>query len=147
MKYNIENIAAFFRNYARNFNLALQSENIDPEATAGAFAGCFIEAGPFGVNCGKNDAQFRSMIPQGYTFYRNIGIISMDITAIETTGLDSIHAMTKIRWKSQYRNKNHISGAVEFEVIYFTQTIGSTPEIFAYITGDEQAALQKAGLT
>jgi len=34
----------------------------------------------------------------------------------------------------------------EFDVIYLVQTLGETPRIFAYITGDEEKALREKGL-
>ncbi len=37
---------------------------IDAEATAAAFADCFVEASPVGINCGKNDETFLAQIPK-----------------------------------------------------------------------------------
>jgi hypothetical protein len=37
-------------------------------------------------------------------------------------------------------------GDIEFENFYFTQTKENEHKIFAYITGDEQAALKESGL-
>jgi hypothetical protein len=57
----------FFAAYAAGFNRALADvPEIDVEATAGAFADCFIAANPNGVSCGKNDEQFRAQIPEGF---------------------------------------------------------------------------------
>jgi hypothetical protein len=71
---------------------------VDTEATDGAFAECFIEASPHGVNCGKNDAQFRMVIPQGYASYRSIGTKSMKIISLMTTPIDDLHWMVKVEW-------------------------------------------------
>lgn len=111
-----------------------------------AFADCFIEASPLGINCGKNDEQFKIGIPQGYTFYKNIGITSMDIIAKEINILDTYHAMIKIHWRSAFIKKNKSAGNIEFDVIYFVQTKGKQNKIFAYITGDEQTVLKENGL-
>lgn len=142
----IPGIEAFFYRYAAMFNDALQDGQPDVEGTAACFAAQFIEAGPQGVQCGKNDEQFRGMIPQGYAFYKGIGVHSMDIPGMEITILDPLHALAKVHWKSGFSRKDKSTGAIEFDVIYLVQIKDRQPKIFAYITGDEQAALKKEGL-
>lgn len=141
-----QQINNFFNQYADRFNKFLKEEVLDIEGTAGAFSNCFIESNPLGVICGKNDEQFRSVIPQGYAFYKSIGVTSMDIISKEITILNHYHAMIKVRWNSGYTTKDDLKGNIEFDVIYFLQTKVNTIEIFAYITGDEQAALKAKGL-
>ena len=136
----------FFNRYAERFNQSLDGEVVDAEQTAAAFADCFVEASPVGINCGQNDESFRKVIPQGYQFYKSIGITSMDINAKEITLLDAYHAMVKIKWSSRFIRKDHSQGSIGFEVIYFLQTKDMAPKIFAYITGDEQASLKANGL-
>ena len=137
----------FFAEYAARFNRALQDPpEEDVEATAGAFADCFIEASPLGVNCGKNDEQFRAMIPQGNAFYRGIGTKAMKITRLEITSLDDWHAMTKVYWDSRYVKQNGEEVQLEFDVIYLLQIRDGIPKIFGYITGDEQKVLKEHGL-
>ncbi len=139
-------IEAFFYRYAAMFNEALRGGQPDVEGTAACFSDQFIEAGPQGVQCGKNDEQFREMIPQGYAFYKGIGVLSMDILEMEITLLDLRHAMTKVHWKSGFVRKDSSTGAIEFDVIYLLQIKDLQPKIFAYISGDEQAALKEEGL-
>jgi hypothetical protein len=136
----------FFDQYAARFNAALKSGTADVEKTAASFADFFVEASPLGVNGGKNDAQFREMIPKGYAFYQSIGVTSMDIVSKETTILDDLHAMTKVHWESNYVKKDKSKGSIAFAVIYFVQTREKVHKIFAYITGDEQAAFKEHGL-
>ncbi len=138
-------VEIFFDAYAKLFNNAIQG-NVDAEATASVFSDCFIEAGPAGVNCGKNDEQFRSALTKGYGFYSEIGITSMDILSKEITILDDLHSMARINWRSNYRKKNKEVGKIDFQVIYLLQTIEGKPKIFAYITGDEQGVLKEHGL-
>jgi hypothetical protein len=138
-------LEGFFKEYEARFNEALAG-TINVEATANAFAGCFIEANPFGVNCGKNDEQFRSMIPQGYEFHRKLGTKAMRILLLEITSLDEYHAMTKVYWQAIYGKKDGSEESIEFDVKYFTQTINDQPKIFAYITGDERGVLRERGL-
>jgi hypothetical protein len=139
-------IERFFEAYAAQFARALADPPaIDVEATAGAFADCFIEAGPRGVSCGRNDSAFRAQIPQGYAFYRQIGIRSMAIVMFVPTRLDQRHWGVRVRWLAEY-DLGGRTGDLEFEVVYFVQMTGAGPKIFAYITGDEEGTLRSLGL-
>lgn len=135
----------FFSEYEARFNKAMAG-NIDTEGTANAFASCFIEASPFGVNCGKNDEQFRAMIPKGYEFYRSIGTKSMKIISLDISSLDSFHSTVKVHWQANYIKKDGSEESIDFDVIYFIQMINDQLKVFAYITGDEQGALRERGL-
>ncbi len=140
-------LALFFDAYEARFNNALSDQPfIDAEATAAAFAEHFIESSPVGVICGKNDARFREQIPKGMEFYRSIGTKSMNIKARTITELDKFHSMVRMQWQASYRKKNDLTDTIDFEVIYLVRIDGNKPEIFAYITGDEQQALRDHGL-
>lgn len=142
-----DKLKAFFEAYARRMNDALADPSkIDAEATAAAFANCFIEASPAGINCGKNDSRFLEQIPKGFEFYRNIGTISMKITGLEITELDDLHSMAKVHWDSRYAKPDDEELQIDFDVFYFVQFINGEPKIFAYITGDEKTVLTKHGL-
>jgi hypothetical protein len=136
----------FFELYCNIFNWAIKEDVPDIEQTAKLYSDCFIAANPAGVNCGKNDEQFRVAMLKGYAFYRNIGITSMKIVSKEITSLDDIHTMVKIHWKSDFIKKEGSKGSIEFANIYFVQTKEHKHKVFAYITGDEQAVLKKFGL-
>ncbi len=142
---NNTNLEKFFMEYEARFNRAMAG-TIDAEGTANAFASCFIEASPFGVNCGKNDDQFRIMIPKGYEFYRSIGTKSMKIISLDITSLDDFHSMAKVHWQAIYLKKDGSKESIDFDVIYFVQMISDQLKIFAYITGDEQGVLRERGL-
>lgn len=139
-------IETFFGHYAENFNAALHTSTPDIGKTVSSFADCFIGSGPAGINCGKNDDQFRKVISEGYAFYKNIGITSMDIISKEITLLDDFHATVKIYWRSGFTRKDKSKGEIDFSVIYFVRDKENKPKIFAYITGDEQKALKENGL-
>ena len=142
MEQREQQLKDFFTGYEQRFNRFLKGESLEVESTARSFSSCFIEASPKGVNCGQNDLQFRSMIPAGYEFYRSIGITAMDILSKNITLLDDFHAMVKVHWNSRFTGKDNVKGTIEFDVIYLLQTNEDFPKIFAYITGDEQAALK-----
>lgn len=141
-----QQIDNFFNQYSEIFNHAIKTAVPDMEQTAGLYAECFIGANPLGVQCGRNDREFRSVMLKGYAFYKEIGIISMEILSKEITILDEFHTMTKVRWKSNFIKKDNAKGEIQFENIYFTQTKENQHKVFAWITGDEQAALKEQGL-
>jgi hypothetical protein len=136
----------FFDHYRDVFNEALKADVPDIERTAELFSSCFLAANPSGVNCGENNDPFREALKKGYGFYKSIGMTSMDIVSKEITLLDDFHAMAKIHWKSNYLKRDGVKGSIEFDNIYFIQTRTDRHKVFAYITGDEQAALKAAGL-
>jgi len=135
----------FFKEYETRFNRALAGA-INVEETANSFADCFIGANPFGVLCGKNDNQFRTVITQGYEFYKNIGTKSMNIDSVNISFLDEYHSLAKVHWRSFYNKRDGREEQIDFDVIYFVQIIGEKPKIFGYITGDEQGVLREKGL-
>jgi hypothetical protein len=141
-----EQISRFFDEYAGNFQRVLNGEEPDVEKAAACFAACFVESSPAGVKCGKNDAEFREMIPHGYRFYREVGITAMDIRAQRVEVLDELHAMNRIEWNSSFHRKDGVTGSINFEVIYLLRLEDERWKIFAYITGDEQQALKDNGL-
>lgn len=137
----------FFADYEARVNRALGDiPEVDVEATAGAFADCFIEANPNGVVCGKNDEELRAAIPKGMEFYRSIGTKSMKVVSLMPTQLDEYHVMAKVHWKASYVKKDGRKELIEFDVIYLVQMRESIPKIFGYITGDEQKVYRERGL-
>eukprot|EP01035_Chromulina_nebulosa_P062994 gene62994-86162_t len=106
-------IHQFFDNYALIFNRALESGDTDVDEVVKCFAEFFVEASPVGIIGGKNDEGFRKRIPQGYVFYKKIGIQSMDILSKKITLLDEFHTMCKIHWNSVYLRKDGSDGGDE----------------------------------
>jgi hypothetical protein len=142
-----QRIEEFFERYEARLSGALaETPEVNVEATAAAFTACFIEANPNGVLCGQNDDMFRAQIPKGFEFYRNIGTQSMKILSLDVTPLDHFHSMAKVHWEARYLKKGGSRDVIDFDVIYFLQTLGEDPKIFAYITGDEQKILRERGL-
>lgn len=139
-------IEHFFDAYAARAQQALDGHDPDIEQVTAAFADCFVESGPVGVSCGKNDAQFREAIPKGYAYYRQAGITAMDIRAQHVELLDELHAMNRVQWNSAFRRKDGTAGSINFEVIYLLRLEQNDWKIFAYITGDEEQAMRDNGL-
>lgn len=139
-----DRIEQFFDEYEKRFAEGLAGNPV-AEDTATAFADFFVEASPSGIIGGKNDQEFRERVPQGYDFYRSIGITKMEIRQIDITELNELHYMVEVYWESFYE-KNGESDSIEFSVIYLLQNLNGALKVFAYITGDEQAVLKERGL-
>ena len=140
-------LVRFLAEYEVRLNRALcEPPDVDIEGTASAFWECFFAAGPWGVECKKNDDEFRATIPKGLEFYRRIGTTGMKIAALTVTDLDEIHSMAKVRWHSIYKKPDASQIHIDFDVIYLFRMGEQGPLIFGYITGDEEAALREHGL-
>jgi hypothetical protein len=66
----------------------------------------------------------------------------MKIRSKEISVLDDLHAIVKIFWSSFYRHEQ-ASGEIPFEVVYLVQCKEGSIKIFAYVSGDEQAAFKE----
>ncbi|MFZ6012160.1 MAG: hypothetical protein ACOYXT_17595 [Bacteroidota bacterium] len=122
-------------------NNALFGDAYDIKSIMQSFSDFVVSANPMGVAGGKNDDQLAKAIHQGIDYYKRIGIVSMNIISKEITMLDDFHAIAKIFWSSFYGNEN-TSGEIPFEVVYLVQCKEGVIKIFAYVTGDEQAAFK-----
>jgi len=130
-------------------NAALQKRPVvDVAAGAAAFARYFVASSPQGVYGAKNGWLFRFMIPRGYAHYRRLGTQRMEIRGLSIVPLDDYHALARTHWWSSYRRKSGDTVEIEFDNIYVLRiATGQEPQIFAYITGDEQQVLKDHGLT
>jgi hypothetical protein len=140
-----QKIENFFKAYEQRFMDGLKGK-VDVNGTIASFAECFMESSPVGVNCGRNDAKFREVIPKGYEFYKSIGTQSIKILSKEITVLDEFHMMCKVHWQSKYLTKDKKEEVIDFDVFYFLRYLNDELKIFAYITGDEQKVLKERGL-
>ncbi|WP_323015641.1 nuclear transport factor 2 family protein [Devosia sp.] len=137
---------ALFARYEALFNQALSGE-ADMEAVAALYAVEVIGAAPLGVRAGKNDAEFRAAMAQGYAHYRAIGTREMRIKGLHITPIDALHCLAKVDWTSLYERKDGTEVRIDFEVHYLVQMQDGAAKVFGWITGDESAALREHGLT
>ncbi len=141
----MDKIKVFFQAYEQRFNDAIQGRTEDMQAFAGAFADCFIQSAPAGVQCGKNDDSFIKAMTEGYDQYRKMGTKSMRVAGVDVTKIDDNHCMAKVHWDSSY-DKDGKTIRIEFDVWYLLTTVSGEPKIFAYVTGDEEKVLRDHGL-
>jgi hypothetical protein len=141
-------IRRFFEAYQRRMNAALQKQPVvDVAAAAAAFARYFVGSNPRQVYGARNGWLFRLMIPRGYAYHRRLGTQRMEIRGLSIVSLDDHHVLARTHWWSSYRRKSGDTVEIEFDNIYVLRVAtGQEPQIFAYITGDEQQVLKDHGL-
>ena len=146
MDKNTKLIESFFDAYEQRFSDSLGSENIDIEEQADAFSECFIGANPNGVQCVKNDREFKANTPALYKFYQSIGTKSMKLVSKNITLLNEYHALVKTNWVTQITKKDNSVVTIVFDNFYLVQILNEKVKIFAYITDDEQKVLKEHGI-
>ncbi len=137
-----QKLEEFFDAYEKRFNDAITTDKVDVDATAHAFADCFVEASPKGIICGKNDEEFKINTKKGYAFYKSVGTQSMKIVKKEINLLNEWHSLVKIYWKTDIIKKDKSEISIEFNVFYLVQILNGQIKIFAYITEDEEKAFK-----
>jgi len=138
-------VTLLFERYERLFNQSLGGD-IDLDGVASLYASEFIGAAPGGVKSGKNDDEFKQALVQGYAHYRAIGTKEMRIRHIRLSPIDEYHCVAHVAWTATYARKNQADIAIDFEVHYLVQNLDEKPKVFGWVTGDEQALLQKHGI-
>ncbi len=134
----------FFDAYAMRMNSSIADGQINADEFAQCFASDFIGASPMGVQAGENNNAFRTVIRDGITFYRKVGVRSMVIDRQETWLLNESHALAKVQWRCTYERDK--SGEIPFVTYYLVQSLGNLIKIFSYITDDETKAFKENGL-
>jgi len=141
-----DRVKAFFDEYARLTNDALRNPPVeDVDRQAACFADYFVGSSPRGVQGAANGPELRTVIPQGWARYRHIGGTAMNVTAVTVTELDPLHVMARVAWDFEYVRDGR-TGHIGFENHYFLTEAGGALKIFAYITPDEQQAMEDHGL-
>lgn len=136
---------AFFRGYVDAFNRSL-GDTVDAEGIRSHFAGCFVGAGPAGIECGANDEDFAKKLGEGYAFYKKIGTKRMAVRKVEPTAIDPLHHLVKVFYRADYLKPDGKTVTIDFDVSYVLQTREGASKIFAFVTGDEMAVYRKHGL-
>jgi hypothetical protein len=137
----------FFIEYEDNFNEAISgNESGFKTNVKDSFADCFIESGPAGVLCAKNDEQFIEKIEQGLQFYKSIGSRSMQVVAKDVTRIDGLHALVKATWHYTAIKKDKEEVEIDFDIFYLLRIENEKVKIITYIAGDEQKVLAEKGL-
>lgn len=140
-------VRALFDAYGKRSDDALQDPpKLDIDGMVGSFADYFVGSNPQGVLGGANDGRFRQVVPQGFAHYRAVGGKHMTIKGLRVIELNDLHAVADVDWDFSYINKAGQAGHVTFTNYYFVTIASGRPKIFAYVTADEQQAMQDHGL-
>jgi hypothetical protein len=138
-------VRTFFERYATFFNRSLGGD-MDMDEVAALYASEFIAASPAGVMAGKNDAQLKQVMAQGYARYRAMGTKEMRMRDVRLSRIDDHHCVAHVAWTATYARKDQSDVAIEFDVHYFIQKLNGEPKVFGWVSGDEQALLRKHGV-
>jgi hypothetical protein len=138
-------IRDFFEKYEGCFNNALHDDAALDEV-AKQYASEFVAASPAGVRGGKNDADLKHQMAQGYARYREIGTKEMRLRRVRLSPIDDQHCVAHVSWTAVYAKTGEPDVAIEFDVHYFVQTLDGSPKVFGWVSGDEQALLKKHGI-
>lgn len=138
-------IRSFFERYENFFNRSLHGD-MDMDEGASLYASEFIAASPAGVMTGKNDDQLKEVMAQGYARYRAIGTKEMRLRNVRLSPIDDHHCLAHVAWTATYARDGQPDVAIDFDVHYFIQMLAGEPKVFGWVSGDEQALLQKHGI-
>jgi hypothetical protein len=142
---NEAGIRRFFAGYERFFMRSLAGD-LDLDEIASIYAAEFIAASPLGVMTGKNDAQLKQAMTQGYAYYREIGTKAMRIRDITISPIDEHHCVAHVAWTATYARQQQSDTSIDFDVHYLVQQLHDEPKIFGWVAGDEQALLKRHGI-
>lgn len=138
-------VRAFFARYEELFNKSLGGDaNMDE--VAALYASEFIAASPAGVMAGKNDAQLKQVMAQGYERYRAIGTRQMRIRNVRVSAIDDLHCIAHVAWTAIYSRSDRPDRPIDFDVHYLVQDLGQGPKVFGWVSGDEEALLRQHGI-
>jgi hypothetical protein len=138
-------IRKLFERYERFFSRSLDGD-IGMDEVASVYASAFIAASPAGVMTGKNDDQLKHAIAQGHAYYRSIGTKTMRIRDGRISPIDEHHCVAHVEWTAVYDRNGQRDVAIDFDVHYLVQKLDGDPKIFGWVSGDEQALLEKHGI-
>jgi hypothetical protein len=138
-------VRKFFERYESFFNRSLVGD-VDMDEAAALYASEFIVASPAGVTTGRNDDQLKQTMAQGYAHYRAIGTKEMRIRNVRLSVMDDHHCVAHIAWTATYARKDQPDVTIDFDVHYFVQKLDAEPQVFGWVSGDEQELLRQHGI-
>ena len=140
-----DSIKEFFLRYERFFMQSLDGD-LDANEISSLYAEEFIAASPIGVMSGKNDRQFQQALMQVYEQYRQIGTKGMTVRNVKISPIDEFHCIAHVAWTAIYSTVEKPNISIDFEVHYLMQNLDDRPQIFGWISGDEQKLLKEYGV-
>lgn len=134
-------IQRFFEQYEKGAN------TFDPDLVTSQFANDFLDAGPKGVFHGRNDEEFRRVIPERKEFMAGIGFQKAEIISLDETILNDFYSMVNVGWRMTFTGDGGAPKVAEFEILYFLFVQNEDPKVVMYIShDDEQETMEEMGL-
>lgn len=137
-------IQDLFQQYERQTNAALAGKS-DIEALMELYDDAFIGSSPAGVMTGTKDHEFQKALTAGFSRNCQIGAQRMEIEAMRIEPIDTIHAVVHVDWRARYESGG-ARKTIDFSSAYLTRVVDGKARVFGWITGDEEAELQKHGV-
>lgn len=138
-------VTALFHRYEQMFAQALAGR-VSMDELAALYAPEFIASTPAGVVCGRNDAQLRDRMVEGYAHYRAIGTAAMRIRDLRLSPIDALHCIAHVGWTATYARDDLPETSIDFDVHYLVRLAGGEARVFGWVSGDEQALLRRHGV-
>ena len=133
----MRNIQAFFKTYEAAFNA------YDAKAIARAYAQSFIMSDGHHPQAMQNDATLLTGIERAGTYYKQLGVQAVKISALEELPIDTTHSLIKTRGMLL---KESGSELVSFNAAYVVRDTGETLEFVLVIGNDEETQMRARGL-
>ena len=139
-------VRKLFERYERLFNDALGGGDVDMQEIASLYTEDVIGVSPAGVMVAKNDDEFRQRMAQAYARNREIGTREMRINDLRQSAIDDHHCVAHVGWTATYARAGHPDAVIDFFVHYLVRQMQGGTRVFGWVSGDEQALLQKHGI-
>ncbi len=83
---------------------------------------------------------------EGFARYRAIGTKEMRLRGLRVSPIDEHHCVAHVTWRATYARKDEPDVTIDFDVHYLVQKLGAGPQVFGWVSGDEQAVLKEHGI-
>ena len=124
-----------------------QANSFDPDLGTSLYTAEFMDGGPNGVSCGRNDKALRDAITQRKKFFQEIGFQRAKILNVEATPLDDRYTMAKVHWQMTFEKQPGDPRDFRFFITYFLYDPGTGPKAAFWISHeDEQRVMRDACL-
>lgn len=131
----------WFRDYAEAVS------RFDADRVSRQYADCYVEAGPGGSHCIRNDETFRKALRQKREFMSGLGFKSAKAVSVVDSRLDQNYSMVKVHWRMEFENKPGRRIDAEFDNTYFVRHEGYDARVVCYISHqDEEKTMRDLGL-
>jgi hypothetical protein len=143
----MESAEQFIRRYGHLMDEGVRSGAVRAEELAAMYAEYCVGSSPAGIFGAQVDAGFETTSSDGVANYKRMGGTAFVVESVAVEPIDELHDMARVGWRFDYiRPADRMSGTIRFENVYFLNRAGTAPQIFAWVTPDEQAALKAHGL-